>query len=249
MTSFDTELATTISREEHRPKYAEKNAYAFLNMAQGVAETYGLDQDELRIENHQHGDDYFVVEENGDLETYVVSNPDSDIDYDSSKEERNWQRSMTIGQFEESLENITNDKGFELHGLSRGMNYQMKSSTPPGMMEGFGGPRKVPTEYGDAIMYISDKDKNVRYCFKGAPNSGASIQPSLTERGLVKVKSMLSDQSEEDILIDRHQSNEEPNATLTPIPDDRFGPGMEKVETETIEEIAENINEFDIEIR
>jgi hypothetical protein len=105
MTDFNTELATTISGEEHRPEYAEENASAFLAMAQGVAETYGLDQDEIRIENNQHGDNFFVVEENGELETYVVSNPDSDVDYDNSQEERNWQRSMTVGQFEESLEN------------------------------------------------------------------------------------------------------------------------------------------------
>lgn len=249
MNNFNTEITTTIPGEEHRPEYAEKNAYAFLAMAKGVAETYGLDQDEIRIENQEHTDHFFVVQESGETETYPVANPDADVNYEDPQEQKKWQRSMTLGQFEESLDAITSDQDMELHGLSRGMKYRRKSSTPTGMMEGFGGPRRVPTEYGDSIIYISDRDKEVRYCFEGAPNSGASIQSSLTEKGLMKVQAMLSGKSEEDILIERHQSGEKPYATLIPIQENELRSGMDDLESETIEEIVGNIDEFDVEIR
>lgn len=241
-------LRTEVSGTEHTPDYATENAQAFVELGKAVADTFGADYDELRITDNNH---YFIVEEDGELNNYTIAADSSDIDYSdidpTDERERQWQKSMTLSEFESALESIT-ESDAALHGVSRATEYRRESSTGPGMMEGFGGPREVPVDYGDAIMPLATEDNNIKVLLKGAPNSGAKINNSILDIGATKIKSLLSDKDSHEIMIEENQSDQEPYAQLNFIEGSEYEDGMGEVSEDKLDEVIENTSRFEVEL-
>ena len=243
-------LRTRISGTEHTPEHATENARAFVELGKAVADTFGRDYDELKFIDDDH---YFIIEENGELNNYPVITDSSNMEYSvadlNGEIDSRWRTGMRLSEFEDVLEGVVESDDVALHGVSRATNYRMESSTPAGMMEGFVGPKRVPTDYGDAIIPLATKDNDVKVLLTGAPNSGAAIKNSLLERGIVKAKSVLSDKNSEEIMIEENQSDQEPYAELTFIEGSEYEDGMEDVTEEELQAVADNTSGFEVELK
>lgn len=248
MYSDNPTIRAEISGTEHTPEHANENARAFVEMGQAVADAFGADYEELRITDKDH---YFLVEEEGDLNDYTIMKDPSEIDYSAVDEvngkDHEWVRSMDLSEFENAIDSISESEA-TLHGVSRARGYRKESSTPPGMMESFGGPKKVPVSYGDAIMPMTTENGDVNVLLYGAPNSGAMVENSFFEVASAKARSLLSDKDTNEIIIEDNQSGEEPYAKLSFIEGSEYEDGMGKVIDSKLEEVAEYISGFEAEI-
>ncbi len=230
-------LRAEISGKEHTSEYATQNAQAFIEMGKAVADTYSIGYDEFRVPTDSH---CFIIEEKGRKDDYILKDFTRDLDYELEGETPYWEESVSLLGFEQAVRNVIEEPYMEFYGVSELLNEDPDSVDSENIED-------ISTRYSDASMPLATEDKEVNTWFSGAPNSGIPLEASLLDKTGAGLRSAVSKNSMTDILVDRNQSGEESYAELRLIEGWQYENGLDPVEENTLEEIADRVSGFEVE--